>query len=150
LEQRFDLVCLFDVLEHIEDDGRALRALAALLRPGGRIMITVPANQWMWSPHDEHVHHKRRYDTGLLSATCEDARMALTRVTYFNTLLFPLAVLARWADKLGGGRSSGAVKMPAAPVNIVLQQVFGWERHLLKRLSLPFGLSLLAIVEARA
>src|SRR4029077_81559 len=59
--EKFDLICLFDVLEHIEEDIATLVAVKGLLASGGRVLMTVPAQQWLWSAHDEFLHHKRRY-----------------------------------------------------------------------------------------
>ena len=57
----YDLIAVLDVVEHIEDDVAALKAMAACLKPGGKILITVPAHQWLWSAHDVVNHHHRRY-----------------------------------------------------------------------------------------
>lgn len=141
---RFDLVCMFDVLEHIEDDGASLSAAAAHLKPGGRLLLTVPSYQWMWGPHDEHLHHKRRYDRALLASRCAQAGLALHGVSHFNTLLFPLALASRLYEK-AAGRSTAATAAPAAPINAALRCTFAFERHLLARIRLPFGLSLLAV-----
>lgn len=141
---RFDLVCMFDVLEHIEDDRAALAAAAAHLKPGGRLLLTVPSYQWMWGPHDEHLHHKRRYDRRSLADRCADVGLDLHHLTHFNTLLFPLAVAGRLYEK-ARGRSGAATALPAAPINSALRCTFEFERHLLSRMRLPFGLSLLAV-----
>ena len=65
-DQQFDLICMFDVLEHIEKDDETLTSLKKLLNKNGRILITVPAYQWLYGPHDEFLHHKRRYSAGEL------------------------------------------------------------------------------------
>ena len=140
----FDLICLFDVLEHIQDDRETLAALLPLLRPGGRILLTVPAYQWMWSPHDEHLHHHRRYGQGAFQKTCEQAGLRVERISHFNTILFPLACLAR-AWEIARGRMSGATRTPHPLLNGLLRRVFAFERYLLRAVSLPFGLSLLAV-----
>lgn len=144
---RFDLVCMFDVLEHIEEDRAALAAAAAHLKPGGRLLVTVPSYQWMWGPHDEHLHHKRRYSRRLLADRCAQAGLAVHRMSHFNTLLFPLAVAGRLYEK-ARGRSGAAAAVPAAPINSALRCTFAFERHLLSRMHLPFGLSLLAVAGA--
>ena len=144
-EDRFDLICLFDVLEHIEDDLGTLRAVNNLLTEEGRTLISVPAYQWLWSPHDEFLHHKRRYSAEELEAKLSDVSLKLERITYFNTLLFPLAVAARLASSR---RSPGASK-PAAPINDILRRTFAAERSILDHVDLPFGLSLLAVARAK-
>ena len=60
----FDLVCAFDVIEHVDEDGASVAALGALLKPGGYLATTVPGQPWMWGLHDELHHHKRRYTLG--------------------------------------------------------------------------------------
>ena len=66
---RFDLTLATDVIEHLDDDRRALRELRRAARPGGRLLVTVPAYRWLWSQHDESMHHRRRYtERGLSDA----------------------------------------------------------------------------------
>lgn len=146
----FDLICLFDVLEHIDDDRAALAALAKLLKPGGSLIISVPAYDWLWGPHDESLHHKRRYRRGDLVRLCGETGLQVARSTYFNSFLFPLAVAGRVWDRWRGGKHVSGTELPAAPLNTGLKAVFAFERHLLKRMSFPFGLSILAVARARA
>lgn len=145
---RFDLVCMFDVLEHIEEDGAALTAAASRLKPGGRLLLTVPSYQWMWGPHDEQLHHKRRYTRRSITERCAGAGLELHHLSHFNTLLFPLAVARRLFEK-AGGRGSAAVATPAQPINAALRCTFAFERHLLAHVRLPYGLSLMAIAGTR-
>jgi SAM-dependent methyltransferase len=149
-QQPFDLICLFDVLEHIADDRAALAALAKLLKPGGSLVISVPAYGWLWGPHDESLHHMRRYRRGELVRLCGESGLEVTRSTYFNSLLLPFAVAGRVWDKLRGGKQASGTELPPAPVNTGLREVFAFERHLLKRMSFPFGLSILAVAHRRA
>jgi len=137
--QKFDLVCMIDVLEHVEEDVATLEALRGLLAPGGRVLLTVPAYQWMWSKHDEFLHHKRRYTAAALRSKAVGAGLRVTTLSYYNTLLFPLAAAARLLDLEGSA-------VPAAPVNGLLQAVFSAERWVAGRLPLPFGVSLLAVL----
>jgi len=146
LDRRFDLICLFDVLEHIDEDEQSLAALAGLLKPGGKLLVTVPAYSWMWGPHDVHLHHKRRYSRKSLTASCVRSGLAVSRVSHFNALLFPLAVMGRMWEKWMN-RTTAATQTPPAPLNTMLRKVFASERHLLRRMRLPFGLSLLLLAE---
>jgi SAM-dependent methyltransferase len=148
LGRKFDLICLFDVLEHIERDQESLSQLALLLKPHGRLMVTVPAYQWMWGPHDVHLHHKRRYNRRTLSERCDHAGLSIARMSHFNTVLFPLAVLARMVEKLTG-RNSSATETPAPAINALFRTLFAAERHLLSKTRLPFGLSLLLLAQPR-
>jgi len=142
----YDMIAVLDVVEHIEDDVGALRAMATCLKPGGKILITVPAHQWMWSAHDVVNHHKRRYSKRTLTDALRAAGLQWRKLGYFNSLLFPVAVAARIAGKLTGKDDSDD-SPPAAPLNSVLGTIFRLERHLLGRMPLPPGLSLILIAE---
>jgi SAM-dependent methyltransferase len=141
----YDLVALLDVLEHIADDKTSLASIRRKLAPGGRILLTVPANQWMWSAHDAAHHHHRRYSKSRLAKVVAEAGLRIHRISYFNTLLFPLAAAARMVGKLTG-KKEGDDKMPPAPLNALLGGIFGLERHLVGRVPLPAGVSLVAIL----
>jgi SAM-dependent methyltransferase len=139
---RFDLVAALDVLEHVEDDASAVRALRNTLAPAGLLLLTVPAYTWLWSRHDELSHHRRRYSLPQLVSLVEKCGLRTAYASYFNSLLFPAGVahikLSGWL----GGHPLGALRVPAAPINGLLREVFRLERHLLPRVSLPFGISI--------
>lgn len=140
----YDLVALLDVLEHVDDDAGALDGVRECLKPGAALLLTVPANPWMWTVHDEHHHHHRRYTAAALDAVIRFAGLRVETLTHFNTLLFPPIAAARALGRLRGQESSDD-RMPGARVNGVLERVFGWERHLVGRVPLPVGVSLLAV-----
>lgn len=142
-DQKFDLIALLDVLEHLDDDAAALNALRARLKPGGWLLVTVPAYPFLWSRHDELHHHKRRYVARDLRAVIEAAGYRVQYLSYFNTWLFPLIAAARLA-RAGSGHS-GDLTMPNRFANALLTQIFSSERMLLGRIVLPFGVSLLAL-----
>jgi SAM-dependent methyltransferase len=139
---KFDLVCLFDVLEHIEDDLASLAAIRALLNEGGRLVLTVPAYQWLWSRHDEILHHKRRYIRKTLLAVAARAGLKPVRVSHFNFLLLPLLVAGRIFDRWRGEVSGHGT--PALPLNSALREIFSSEAGLLDFVNLPFGASIYA------
>jgi SAM-dependent methyltransferase len=144
-DESYDLVALCDVLEHVEADGDALRTVARKLRPSGRVLLTVPAHRWLWSAHDEINHHKRRYTRSALRAAAADAGFTIDMLSYFNTLLFPLAVAARLASLATGKEDSGDA-VPPAPLNRALEAIFRLERYAIGRVPFPPGLSLAAIL----
>jgi SAM-dependent methyltransferase len=141
----YDLIALLDVLEHIEGDRAALLSIRKKLKPGGAILVTVPANEWMWSAHDTVHHHYRRYNPGTLRAVAAEAGLSVDLLTHFNSLLFPLAAAVRIAGKLTG-REEADDAQPPAPLNALFTGIFGLERHLVGRLPLPFGISLAAVL----
>ena len=143
----YDLILMLDVLEHIPDDLGTLEALRPKLAPGGRLMVTVPAMPWLWSAHDVAHHHQRRYTARALESVFRRAGYRVRYRSHFNTVLFPLIVAARAAGKLTG-REGGDDAMPPRPVNALLEGLFGLERHLVGRASLPFGVSLTLVAES--
>ncbi len=119
-----DLICLFDVLEHVAEDEASLVAMRGLLKPEGKMVLTVPAHQWLWSTHDVGLHHHRRYSRNLLKTRIEKAGYSLEKLTYTNAALFPLAALARLADRLRGSRpdnapSTGAYTHQTQPTRVL-------------------------------
>ena len=143
----FDLVAVLDVVEHIADDVAALSAMRDLLKPGGAILVAVPAHQWMWSAHDVVNHHHRRYSKATLRAAIGRAGLRAEKLTYFNSLLFPLAAAARMAGKLTR-RDDSDDSPPAKPLNAVFEAVFRLERRLVGRVPMTPGLSIVTLARA--
>lgn len=139
---RFDVVAALDVVEHVEDDTAAVCALRSSLGQSGLLILTVPAFMWLWSRHDELNYHKRRYSLPQTVELVERCGFRIAYASYFNTLLFPLGVAHVKLSSLVGRDSLWAMRVPAAPVNGLLRATFGLERHLLPRVSLPFGMSI--------
>lgn len=142
---QYDLIALLDVLEHVIDDRGSLAAILERLKPGGALLLTVPANPWMWSAHDVAHHHHRRYRKREIAALAKEAGFAIELLSPFNSLLFPLIAAARFVGKLRNDQSSDDA-MPSAPVNRILDSVFGFEKTLIGRLPMPFGVSLVAVL----
>lgn len=142
--KQYDVITLLDVLEHLDDDTAALSALGARLTTDGAILITVPAMQALWSAHDEAHHHKRRYAKAQLRETIEAAGLRVESISHMNCFLFPLAAATILLKRLAGNRSANDAPINPA-LNRILLAVFGWERFLIDRNLLPFGLSLVAI-----
>ncbi len=140
----YDLIAVLDVVEHIEDDVAALSGMAECLAPGGRILIAVPAHPWMWSAHDVANHHHRRYSKRALAKAIADAGLTHIGLRWFNSLLFPAAVVARAVGKLTGKDDSDD-SPPPRPINALFEAIFRTERHLLGRVPLPPGLSLITL-----
>lgn len=145
---QYDLVGAFDVIEHIPDDAASVASIARLLKPGGKLVVTVPAHQWMWSAHDVVNHHQRRYSKSGLRRLIEGSPLRLERIGYLNSLLFPLAVAERLASR-ALGKDDSNLTLPARPINHALERVFAAERALVGRVPLPPGLSLFAVASAR-
>jgi len=142
--ESFDAVVSADVLYHLDDDAAALREAARVLRPGGVVVVNVPAFPWLWSYHDEAVHGRRRYRRRELQDKLRAAGLEPLRATYWNTLLFPLVVARRklWAAPAGGSD----VQVYSAPVEGLGNLALGLERAWLGAgLRLPWGSSVFAV-----
>jgi SAM-dependent methyltransferase len=147
-DDSFDLAVTLDVIEHLEDDLGALRELRRLVAPGGALLVTVPAYQWLWSGHDEINHHHRRYTRRTLRAVAEQAGWKQTRTTYFNSLLLPVAILLRIVDRINTKPTESSLDLwvPPEPLNWLLERPLALEAALIGRGGrIPTGLSLLAV-----
>jgi len=142
--ERFDLAVMLDVLEHLDDDVAALKALSGQLTDNGNVLITVPAHQFLWSHHDEARHHKRRYTRAQLLTVARAAGLEPVFMSYANTLLFPAVVLLRLLGKITGSTHDDD-QLPGRAMNAILRGIFSCERHLLGRLPMPFGVSLVML-----
>lgn len=140
----YDLIAVLDVVEHIADDVAALAAMRERLAPGGVILITVPAHPWMWSAHDEVNHHHRRYTRRTLRAAIVAAGLTPEKLGWFNSLLFPLAAGARLLGRLTG-REDSDDSPPPPLVNALFERVFRLERHLVGRVPMAPGVSIVAL-----
>ena len=107
-------------------------------------MITVPAYRWLWSGHDVALGHRRRYTKRELSRVVKRAGLSVVHASYFNTLLFPAVALTRGWKRLRGDQRHD-LRRPSPAVNRWLERVFALERHLVPRVTLPFGASLLVV-----
>lgn len=144
--RRFDLICAFDVLEHLQDDVSALQRMADMLADNGRILVTVPAYKWLWSNHDRKLHHYRRYHRNELVVMINSLPLKIEFISYFNCLLFPLSVCLRALDVFLLKDLSSQTSYVDGLLNTMLLKIFSSERHLLRYARLPFGLSLLVIL----
>ena len=145
----YDLIALLDVLEHVPDDKGSLAAILTRLKPGGALLLTVPANPWMWSAHDVAHHHHRRYRKSEIAALAKEAGFEIELLSPFNTLLFPLIAGVRLLNKVRGHDSADDA-LPSRPVNSTLDKLFGAEAGLIGRLPFPFGVSLVAVLRRPA
>jgi SAM-dependent methyltransferase len=145
----FDLITSLDVIEHTPDDRATLAELARVCRPGGWLLVTVPAYHALWSGHDEANHHYRRYSRSMLRAAAAGAGWSVTRITSFNSVLLAPAAAVRLARRRFPARNGAAddLSIPPAWLNELLERPLRIEAGWLRRgHTLPLGLSLLAVM----
>lgn len=141
---RYGLIGLFDVLEHIESDNTFLLHAKELLTPDGRIIVTVPAYMWLWSSHDVEHQHFRRYTKESLAAAFEEAGYQVEFISYWNcAMLIPASIL-----RLLGHTGDGGLTPPRL-INYILTRLMQCEGAVLRKLPLPFGLSVTAVARVR-
>lgn len=146
--EQAELVCLLDVIEHVGEPRRALREAWRVLAPGGRLVVTVPAHEWLWSRADEVLGHRRRYPRAALRAEVIASGFAPLVLTHVFSWLVPPVW---WTRRTGGAtgpelgihRRSRLIDATAAALTLL-------ERQLVGRVSLPFGTSLLCVAEKAA
>jgi len=143
----YDIVTLFDVLEHIEDDNATLRRIHDILNEDGYVILTVPAYQFLWSKHDTEYHHKRRYTVPMLRERVEKAGFSIERITYFNTFLFPPALMVRLLQKVF--KTNASDFNVGSFLNRIFTIVFSAERVALRLFNFPFGLSIFCIASRK-
>jgi SAM-dependent methyltransferase len=146
----FDLITCLDVIEHVPDDVVALVELRRVARPGGWLLVTVPAYQALWSRHDEANHHYRRYSRAALRGAARSAGWQVERMSSFNSLLLAPAAAVRLAQRriprMQNGHTNDLDLGPAW-LNDVLERPMALEASWLARgRTLPMGLSLLAVL----
>jgi ubiquinone/menaquinone biosynthesis C-methylase UbiE len=158
-EAGFNLIGLFDVIEHIPNDEEVLEHLKRMIAPGGYLFLTVPAHPSLWGYFDEGSHHCRRYQQAELETKLRSAGFRVEFLTYYMALIFPLVWLTRKLTGLvASGNKSASIEQATAltlaefkvipVVNPILAWLLVWESRILsRRRKLPFGTSLLALVQ---
>lgn len=143
----FDLVIASDLLEHITDDEAVLSEANRVLKKDGRLIVTVPAFDFLWSVHDETAHHLRRYNIDLLKEKVRKARFKIEKISYTNIFAFPAAFLFRSLRKLMPFyKSKNNDFFYTSPfLNAFFIACYKLEAALLKRLDFPFGISILGV-----
>jgi ubiquinone/menaquinone biosynthesis C-methylase UbiE len=146
----FDIVTALDMLEHVDDDMVALRELWRVSKPGGFLLITVPAFGFLWSEHDEALHHRRRYTVAELESKLASAGFCVTRISYFLATLFLPILIARTIQNITKKRVEPQATHVILPVwlNSLIVRVLDLERRLLQwTWRLPFGVSIVALAQ---
>lgn len=145
-DENFDLITLFDVLEHVDDDETSLKNILAKIKPGGHFLLTVPAYQFLWSDLDVINDHKRRYTLKELSNKVKQSGLNIKYKSYFNTWLFPLISLVYFLkNHFGIFKDTYQINFPSKPVNFILKSIMSSERFIIKNGVLPFGVSIILL-----
>jgi SAM-dependent methyltransferase len=147
----FDLAISFEVICNIPDDAATFKEIARALKPGGRLIVTLPAYQWLWGMHDVAVGHQRRYSARDLREKMSAAGFEIERLTHANMLFFPMIVAERLtfrAPRDGCDVHSDLTPLPGF-VNTALSALFTIEMQVAAQMDLPYGVSLIAVARKR-
>ncbi len=146
-DSSFDLIVSFDVLceRAVEDDMVALREFARVLAPGGRVLLRLPAYDWLRGRHDEAVHIRHRYTTGEMRERFRKAGLESEHLSYANCLLFPIAAAKRMLERVIPPQEQSDLTIGTGVFNGPLRAVLAAEAPLVARTGLPFGLTVVAL-----
>lgn len=146
-DDRFDGAMALDLFEHLEDDRAAAAELFRVLRPGGRLIVTVPAHPWLWGAHDLALGHQRRYRRQSLRELLTDSGFTIRRMTPIMGMLFPGLVIGKlWQKFYGNPADTMSYDWPR-PLNQMLIRIMDLEAKWLRRWDLPLGTTLAAAAE---
>src|SRR3954452_11282700 len=155
-DEQFDIITALDVIEHLDDDLVALTELKRTMRPGGLLIISVPAYPLLWSYWDDILGHRRRYTVGSMRDVVTKAGLRVRKVSYSNMIILPPTVLVRVlkslrhsaAERSGESNDPETDFMPVPGwVNKLLISYYMWEARTLKRRRFPLGLSVVCVAQ---
>jgi len=137
----FDTITILDVLEHLDNDMESMKNIMRILKPKGKLIISVPAHMFLWDDHDILLHHKRRYAMKELESKLKGVGFKITKISYWNFLLFPMAFIYKILNK--GTDTDKMNKL----MNKILYIAISLDNFLIKKFYLPFGVSIFCIAE---
>jgi len=145
--QCFDLIVSFDVIcEMGVDDEQALLEFRRILKPGGLVMLRLPAYDWLRGKHDVATHIRHRFTRGEIGAKLKRNGFVPVRLSYANTFLFPIAFAKRLSERLFSSSQTGSdLTLDPGPLNGTLRSILSAEAPLISAVGLPFGLTVVAL-----
>jgi len=148
-KEHFDAIGMFDVIEHLSDDRKAIKESHRMLSRGGRLFITVPAHMWLWSTIDESSGHKRRYSIKNVNNLLKDNGFKIIKSKYFFSCLIPFLLFRKLLNPKTGDDRRGQGLEIGRYANLILDSLVKTEDRLLGSLNIPFGGSILVIGEKK-
>jgi 2-polyprenyl-3-methyl-5-hydroxy-6-metoxy-1,4-benzoquinol methylase len=150
-EPKYDVVLLCDILEHVEKDRAALSVALNQVKQKGILLLTVPACKSMWSAYDVMAHHFRRYNLQEINELIQSTSATPMKISHFSTLLFPFMFTIRFMEArfLDHNKAKMEYRPHFVPpiLNHFLRSIFKLEKFALERFNLPFGSSIIAVLQ---
>ena len=143
--ESFDLVTGLDVVEHLDDDVAGLREMRRVLRPGGRLLLIVPAFMFLWGVQDDVSHHRRRYTLPDLKRKLQQAGVAVERASYANISFFGPILVGRLFMRVSGLRPASENNINIGAFNGLFGRLLGAESWWLEKMNFPFGVSIICV-----
>lgn len=149
-ECSFNVATALDIIEHVDDDLKAMEEISRVLAKEGIALIIVPAYQWLWSRNDVAYHHQRRYSSKTFKMLISESGLKTEQWSYFNFFLFPVFMLVILFSRLFRGKetTSAVLKPLPKPLNYILKQILYFETWMISGLGirLPFGSSMIFVL----
>jgi SAM-dependent methyltransferase len=146
-KNQYDLILAGDILEHIEDDKLAIAEIYKILKPGGKVLVTVPSFMCLWGSHDEMAMHKRRYLMSEIISKLREAGFEILESYYFNFFFFIPVFLLRKMEKIFRKKFYKIeFAVPAAPLNRLFEMIFSLDIFIAKKIKIPFGVSCFLLI----
>ena len=150
-KNEYDCICLFDVLEHLDDEKAALESLKTMLTDDGKVVLTVPAHMWLWNRRDLIENHKRRYEASELKNLFEQNGFKILKVQYFFVAILPLLFLRALMTKNDKSEVTEQERLVSIRMNPILNFILYWvttiEHFFLRFISFPAGGSLILVAQ---
>lgn len=144
-DETFDITTALDVVEHLDDDIAGLKEMHRVTKTGGYSLIFVPAFMWLWGVQDDISHHRIRYTRKQIVERLEKAGYKVERATYANFTFFAPILGGRTLMKLTGIKPDSENNINVSALNGLFGKIFSAERHILKNLDFPFGVSIVIV-----
>lgn len=143
----FDLVTSFDVLyeKGVMHEIKALKEFFRVLNSQGKLLIRLPAYDWLRGSHDEQVHTNRRYTKKLVKDLLEQSGFIVEHISYANTFLFPLAVMKRLSEKIFHSKTQSDLTLDTGIFNEIFKHILASEAGIISKIGMPYGLSVIVV-----
>ncbi len=147
--EKFDIITVLDVIEHVKEDNLVLNEIWRMLKPNGIVVVTVPAFQFLWSEHDVASMHVRRYNNSSIVKVINESKFKIIKISYFVTFLFPFIAMYRLLIKRKIKEKKAECDFIEFPklINSFFEKIMRVENKLLKKINFPFGLSIVCLAQ---